>query len=99
MLRVRWRFNRQLRGGTDSTTTALSPSLTMLRSIASMNRKYLPSEPKSEAFVSFVESLDESQWNQLVENVPEAIATRNPVHFGQFDEISPSDLNAVLQDA
>ena len=36
-----------------------------------MNRKYLPSEPKSEAFVSFVESLDESQWNQLVENVPE----------------------------
>ena len=83
----------------ESTTTALSPYLTMLRSIASMNRKYLPSDPKSEAFVSFVESLDESQWNQLVENVPDAIATRNPAHFGQFDEISPNDLNAILQDA
>ncbi|SVC83461.1 uncharacterized protein METZ01_LOCUS336315, partial [marine metagenome] len=83
----------------ESTTTALSPYLTMLRSIASMNRKYLPADPKSEAFVSFVESLDESQWNQLVENVPDAIATRNPAHFGQFDEISPNDLNAILQDA
>jgi hypothetical protein len=82
----------------ESTTTALSPYLTMLQSIAGMNRKYLPANPKAEAFATFIESLDETQWNQLVDNVPDAIASRDPLHFGQFDEVSPDDLQTILQD-
>jgi glycosyltransferase involved in cell wall biosynthesis len=82
----------------ESTTTALSPYLTMLQGIAAMNRKYLPPNPEAEAFVTFIERLDENQWNQLVDNVPKAIATRNPQDFGHFDEVSPDDLQAILQD-
>jgi len=82
----------------ESTTTALSPYLTMLQSIAAMNRKYLPSDSKAETFVTFIESLDETQWNHLVDNVPESIAGEDPQGFGHFDEVSIDDLNAILQD-
>ncbi len=81
----------------ESTTTALSPYLTMLQSIAGMNRKYLPANPKAEAFATFIESLDETQWNQLVDNVPDAIASKDPLCFGQFDEVSPDDLQIILE--
>ena len=82
----------------ESTTTALSPYLTMLQSIAAMNKKYLPPNPMSGAFVEFIESLDETQWNQLVDNVPEAIASRDPLDFGQFDDISVGNLQSILQE-
>ena len=62
----------------ESTTTALSPYLSMLQSIAAMNRKYLTPNPEAEAFVTFIEGLDETQWNQLVDNVPEPIALERP---------------------
>jgi len=81
----------------ESTTTALSPYLSMLQSIAAMNRKYLPSDSRAGEFVSFIEGLDENQWNQLVENVPQAIAERDPLEFGHFDEISTEHLNALIK--
>ena len=80
----------------ESTTTALNPYLTMLKSIAGMNRKYLPSNLEAEAFVAFIESLDENQWSLLVENVPEAIASADPLCFGRFDEVTPDDLQLIL---
>jgi hypothetical protein len=83
----------------ESTTTALSPYLSMLQSIAAMNRKYLPPSPMGAPFATFIEGLNETQWNQLVDNVPEPIASRDPQDFGHFDEVSPDDLQAILQDA
>ena len=80
----------------ESTTTALNPYLTMLKSIAGMNRKYLPSNLEAEAFVAFIESLDENQWSLLVENVPEAIASADPLCFGRFEEVTPDDLQLIL---
>ncbi|SVD84474.1 uncharacterized protein METZ01_LOCUS437328 [marine metagenome] len=82
----------------ESTTTALSPYLSMLQSIAAMNRKYLPPNPETEAFVTFIEGLDETQWNQLVDNVPEPIASRDPQEFGHFDEVSIDHLGSLLND-
>ena len=82
----------------ESTTTALSPYLSMLKSIAAMNRKYLPSNAKAEEFVGFIEGLDETQWNHLVDNVPAPIATREPQDFGQFDEVSVDHLDSLLID-
>ena len=70
----------------------------MLQSIAAMNHKYLPPEPKAAAFVNFIESLDEDQWNRLVDKVPEPIASRDPLDFAHFDEVSTDDLLAILQD-
>ena len=68
----------------------------MLKSIAGMNRKYLPSNLEAETFVAFIESLDENQWSLLVENVPEAIASADPLCFGRFDEVTPDDLQLIL---
>ena len=76
----------------ESTTTALSPYLTMLQSIAAMNRKYLSPFGQAEDFTAFVESLDEMQWNQLMDNVPDAIASADPLQFGHFNEVSSDDL-------
>ena len=80
----------------ESTTTALSPYLSMLQSIAAMNRKYLSPYGQAEAFTTFVETLDENQWNQLVNNVPDAIASGDPLQFGHFNEVSTDDLRAKL---
>jgi glycosyltransferase involved in cell wall biosynthesis len=82
----------------ESTTTALSPYLAMLQSIAAMNRKYLTPDPKADAFVNFIESLDETRWNHLVDNVPEPIASRDPQSFGCFDEVSVDHLSSLLND-
>ena len=82
----------------ESTTTALSPYLSMLRSIAAMSRKYLDNAAQAERFATFIESLSEERWNHLVDNVPEPIATRDPQSFGQFDEVSVDHLNSLLND-
>jgi hypothetical protein len=80
----------------ESTTTALSPYLSMLQSIAGMNRNYLLPYGQAEAFTTFVEALDENQWNQLVNNVPDPIASSDPLQFGHYNEISVDDLKAGL---
>lgn len=80
----------------ESTTTALSPYLAMLRSIAAMSRKYLPANESGQAFVKLVESLDEDRWNHLVEHVPVAIADGDPLTFGEFAGVTPDDLRALL---
>jgi hypothetical protein len=82
----------------ESTTTALSPYLSMLQSIAAMNRKYLPPSPKATAFANFIEELDETGWNHLVDYVPEPIGTRDPQDFGHFDEVSVEHLTSLLKD-
>ena len=71
-----------------STTTDLQPYLPMLRSIAGMYRRYLPPNPTADRFASFVESLDEAAWNRLLEHIPEAITSREPVDFGDWDGVS-----------
>ena len=80
----------------ESTTTALSPYLAMLRSIAAMSRKYLPPNESGQAFVKLVESLDEDRWNHLVEHVPAGIADGDPLTFGEFSGVTPDDLRALL---
>ena len=50
----------------------------------------------AEPFVNFIESLDENQWSLLVENVPEAIASADPLGFGRFDDVTPDDLRLIL---
>ncbi len=79
-----------------STTTDLQPYLGMLKSMVAMYRRYLPSNPQSDAFAQFIESLDEKQWQTLVDHVPEAIATREPYTFSQFDQVTVDDLRALL---
>lgn len=80
-----------------STTTGINPYLSMLQSVAQMYRKYLPPNPKSDAFAHFVESLDESAWDALLNNIPQEIADGDPARFGHFDAIGPEDLAKALR--
>ncbi len=75
-----------------STTTSLNPYLTMLRSIVAIARRYRPMDAIGERFAGFIESLTEDRWSRLIENVPAAIADREPSEFGRFDGVSVEDL-------
>ena len=79
-----------------STTTAISPYLSMLQGIAGMYRRYLPPNPESESFATFVESLTEETWGTLMQHIPTAIAEREPAEFGEFREVSAADLQSIL---
>ncbi len=79
-----------------STTTDLQPYLGMLKSMVAMYRRYLPTNPQSDAFAEFIESLDEDQWQTLVAHVPEPIAAREPYTFSDFDAVTVDDFRAIL---
>lgn len=79
-----------------STTTQLQPYLGMLQSIAQMYHKYLAPNPESEAFAEFIETLDETGWNRLIENIPVAIAEADPVTFGDLNEVQVADFRVVI---
>jgi len=80
-----------------STTTDLQPYLSMLKATAAMYRKYLPANPLADSFAVFIESLSEQNWQKLVENVPQKIADAEPATFDKYNEISVSDLAAILK--
>ena len=80
----------------ESTTTALSPYLTMLQSIAAMKRKYLPEDTEADSFVNFVDSLTEDEWNEIVKRIPKTIADGNPLDFDQFKGVSSDDLQKII---
>jgi hypothetical protein len=75
-----------------STTTEIQPYLPMLQAMVGMYRAYLPAEKKAEEFAAFIESLDESAWNRLVDNIPDAITSRE---FGGFSEVTADELRTA----
>lgn len=79
-----------------STTTDLEPYLPMLKSIAGLYRHYLPQDPEADAFADFIDRLDTDDWNALVENIPAAIADREPADFADFAEVSVGDLESAI---
>ena len=56
----------------ESTTVALDPYLTMLKSIVKIYRKYLTINEESEKFAHFIENLNENRWSKLVDNIPKS---------------------------
>ncbi|MBW2713954.1 MAG: hypothetical protein JRC77_09415 [Deltaproteobacteria bacterium] len=76
-----------------STTTDLEPYLPMLQSAVRFYRELLPVDETSESFARLIESLDESSFQHLLENIPEEIANREPATFETFDEVSAEELH------
>lgn len=74
-----------------STTTDLQPYMAMLKSIALMNKRYFNKEEQSNEFASFIESLNEEKFNELLDNIPYSITSRNPDEFTEYDEVRVSD--------
>ena len=54
----------------ESTTIALNPYLTMLKSIVKIYQKYLPPNEKSEKLAHFLKTLDENDWKKLIDDIP-----------------------------
>ena len=79
-----------------STTTDLQPYLPMLKSTAKMYQKYLPQNDLSDEFAAFIEALSLEEFNQLLDNIPEAITSREPVEFTEFQGVSVADLKQAL---
>ena len=75
-----------------STTTDLQPYLPMLKAIVQMNRKYLPKADLSDEFAHFIDSLDETKFADLLENIPVDITSREPIEFTDFDKVRVNDL-------
>ena len=78
-----------------STTTDLQPYLSMLKSLATMNRRYFHKKNPDNEFVSFIESLDEERFNKILDDVPEDIIKRNPAEFTDYDEIRVVDFQRI----
>lgn len=75
-----------------STTTDLQPYLPMLKSIAAMEKKYFGEGEQVNEFATFIDSLDEETFNQLLQNIPKEITDREPDSFTSFDKVKASDL-------
>ncbi len=75
-----------------STTTDLQPYLPMLKSIAKMYKKYLPLNKTSSDFASFISKLNEEEFNNILNNIPEGILKREPYEYTDYDEITVADL-------
>jgi hypothetical protein len=75
-----------------STTTDLQPYLPMLRGVARFYREILPPDPVAESFAALIESMSEEEFQQLLEQIPAAIADREPAEFDVFSGVTASEL-------
>lgn len=79
-----------------STTTDIQPYLPMLKSVAGMYRRYLPSNTSSDSFAAFLEELSEDQWQSLLANIPVSITQREPRDFRDWSEVNVETLKKCL---
>ena len=74
-----------------STTTDLQPYLPMLKAIVKMNRKYFPKQQQADEFASLINSWTESDFNNILENIPLEIVRREPLEFTDYNKVSAVD--------
>lgn len=77
-----------------STTTDLQPYLPMLKSISRMYRKYFPKKKQAEEFATFIVGMDDKDFAELLDKIPEDITSKKPLEFTDYDEVSVSDLKS-----
>ncbi|MDP6908299.1 MAG: hypothetical protein QF371_02280 [Flavobacteriales bacterium] len=79
-----------------STTTDLQPYHSMLQAIAAMYRKYLPTNPESDSFATFIEELSENEFQQLLMQIPTGITDREPMDYAEYNDVLPDDLREAI---
>jgi len=77
-----------------STTTDIQPYLPMLKTITLMQEKYTKADEMGKSFASFIESLSEDDFQELLKRIPEGIANGEPADFDKFTGVSVDDLRA-----
>lgn len=81
----------------DSTIPETGIYLDMLKSIAEMYHLYMRANAVSHKFAFFVKSLDQSDWEVLVNNVPEGIRLKSALHYDIYNEITVEDFMEILE--
>lgn len=74
-----------------STTTDLQPYLPMLKQISKMYKRYFESNNLSDEFASYIDSLSDDAFNELLKNIPKKITNREPIEFTEYNEVRVSD--------
>lgn len=74
-----------------STTTDLQPYLPMLKSIVLMYRKYFPKDALSDEFATYIDTLDDEEFQLLLNNIPQNIVAREPDAFTAYNEVRVKD--------
>ena len=80
-----------------STTTDLQPYLSMLKAIAAMYRKYIIPNPESDSFASFIERINEADFQRLLTKIPSEITSREPIEFATFRGVDVAQLEEFLE--
>ena len=78
-----------------STTADLQPYLPMLQAIVKMYKRYCSPTPRSDKFAAFINTLTESDFNKLINNLPAAIQDREAHEYAAIPDdkkINPDDL-------
>lgn len=75
-----------------STTKDLEPYVPMLNRMVDFYEHYLPRHPESEDFKSFIQNLTEDSWDRLINTIPTAIKTWNPIEDIQFNNVGTDQL-------
>lgn len=79
-----------------STTTACSPYLTMLRSVVRLYRAGSRGDAAADRIAHRIETLDETGWGRVLENVPSEITQTDPTRFtGMFPACDGAVLEAL----
>ncbi|WP_417346526.1 hypothetical protein [Ferrimonas sp.] len=74
-----------------STTTELSPYLSMLKSVVAIYRHYLPAHPVSDQFAALIDTMNEDQWERLV-------AALGPIFDGvEISRLCSTELMSAVQ--
>jgi len=75
-----------------STTKDLEPYVPMLNRMVDFYEHYLPIHPEAEGFKLFIRALTDESWDQLINNIPEAIKKWDPIKDIQFNDVSTDEL-------
>ncbi len=69
----------------------------MLKTVAHLYRNLHPSSTKATGFADFVDQLSQTDWDRLVQRIPDDITDRNPAEFGTYDGVSVEHLRRLCQ--
>jgi hypothetical protein len=78
-----------------STTTAVSPYLTMLRACVDLHRRHGSGGAEAEDFARAIEALNESTWNRAVQNLGPRLEDHHPFLDGVASWVHANELDSA----
>ena len=68
-----------------------------MKTIVAMYRKYFNPENEREEFANFIDGLNEEEFMELLDHIPNDILIREPIEFTEFDQVKVKELQAGIR--